>query len=252
MPTPHRDHPSAGAHCIRRKALFFLQPIVYSMQMAELDRANISDAAADRVREMIVQGALPDGARINEVRLAADLGVSRTPLREALNRLVAEGAVTNAPRLGFFVRPLTLEEFEQLYTIRPLLDPEALRLAGIPGDAKLDRLELLNKRLKKATGTTAIKLDDRWHLELIGDCRNRVLIELIENNILRTKRYEMALMREQANVASAADEHALILKALRRGDLEAACAALKRNMQSGFEPIATWLRGRSAHRAPRR
>ena len=220
----------------------------------QLARTNITDSAVEAVRTMIVDGVLPEGERINEVHLAQKLGVSRTPLREALNRLASEGALTSTPRLGFFVRPLTLEEFQQVYTIRPLLDPEALRLAGIPSAAKLDRLERINAKLAKATwgSAGAITLDDQWHLELLADCPNRVLIELIENNILRTRRYEMALMRESVNVVRATDEHARILQALRRGALEGACAALKENMQSGFEPIAAWLRGRSARKAPRR
>src|SRR5262249_40350900 len=99
--------------------------IVYSMQEGRLSRANISADGAAAVRAMIVDGRLPAGERINEVRLAEQLGVSRTPLREALNRLSSEGALTSAPRIGYFVRPLTLEEFQQIYAIRPLLDPEA-------------------------------------------------------------------------------------------------------------------------------
>lgn len=232
--------------------LDFCTTTVYSMQ--KLERVNIADAAVEAVRTMIVDGALPEGERVNEVHLADKLGVSRTPLREALNRLASEGALTSAPRLGFFVRPLTLEEFQQVYTIRPLLDPEALRLAGLPSVTKLDRLERLNEKLAKAASgsAAAIKLDDQWHLDLVDDCPNRVLIELIENNILRTRRYEMALMRESLNVMRATDEHARILKALRRRDLEGACAALKQNMQSGFEPIAAWLRERGERKAPRR
>jgi DNA-binding GntR family transcriptional regulator len=74
---------------------------------------------------MIVDGVLGAGEHVNEVHLAARLGASRTPLREALNRLVAEGALDARPRLGYFVKRLTLDEFDQLYDIRPLLDPEA-------------------------------------------------------------------------------------------------------------------------------
>jgi DNA-binding GntR family transcriptional regulator len=178
------------------------------------------------------------------VHLAEKLGVSRTPLREALNRLSTEGALTSEPRIGYFVRPLTLHEFKQIYGIRPLLDPEALRLAGIPDARTLERLARLNEALRKARGKAAVDIDDEWHLALIAACPNRVLIELIENIILRTKRYELALLQESLNVDRATGEHAAILGALGAGDLARACELLKRNMESGYAPIAQWLERR--------
>lgn len=215
------------------------------MQLLEIERGNISEAAADAVRAMIVDGRLGGGERINEVRLAGQLGVSRTPLREALSGLVAEGALIARPRLGYFVRPLTLEEFEQIYDIRPLLDPEALRLAGISSAKRIASLEKLNTQLRAAKGVRAIEIDDAWHMELLADCPNKVLLDFIQNVIVRTRRYELALMREQTNVAVATEDHERIIAALKAGDLNAACAALKRNMQSGREPIVAWLKQRA-------
>jgi DNA-binding GntR family transcriptional regulator len=219
------------------------------MQLAEIERGNISEAAADAVRAMIVDGRLSAGDRINEVHLAQQLGVSRTPLREALSGLVAEGALIARPRLGYFVRPLTLEEFEQIYDVRPLLDPEALRLGGIPDAKRFARLEKLNADLARAKGLRAIEIDDAWHMELVAHCPNKVIIEIIQNMIVRTRRYELALMREQKNVGVATQDHARIMAALKVGDLKAACAALKQNMQSGREPIVTWLKQRVAQSA---
>jgi DNA-binding GntR family transcriptional regulator len=208
-------------------------------------RDNISDSVAAELRHRIVDGRLPAGERINEVHLARELGVSRTPLREALSRLASEGALESVPRFGFFVRPLTLEEFEQIYDIRPILDPEALRLAGLPDAKTLGRLVKLNRRLAKVRDPeVVIALDDEFHLALLDRCPNRVLLEMIQNIILRTRRYELALMRETSNVLRATEDHARILGALRRRDLPAACAALKRNMQWGRTPIAAWLKAR--------
>jgi DNA-binding GntR family transcriptional regulator len=218
------------------------------MQMDAFQRGNISEAAADAVRTMIVDGRLVAGARINEVHLAQQLGVSRTPLREALSGLLAEGALIARPRLGYFVRPLTLEEFEQIYDMRPLLDPEALRLAGLPNQKRIARLEKLNVDLARTKGARAIEIDDAWHIELISACPNKVLIEMIENMITRTRRYELALMREQKHVGVATQDHDRIIAALKAGDLAAACAALKQNMQSGREPIVAWLKNRAAHK----
>ena len=215
----------------------------------QLNAANISHQAAKTIREMIVNGTLMDGSRINEVHLADELGVSRTPLREGLGRLVAEGVVTTEPRRGFFVAPLTLTEFEQVYDIRPILDPEALRLSGLPSAKSLARLETLNRKLLSAkTPSSAIDIDNTWHMELLAGCPNRILVELIQQIIDRTRRYEHALFRETQNVWAAGNEHEQIIASLKDGDLSTACAALRQNMQSGREPIVQWLTDRAARK----
>ena len=208
---------------------------------------NISDSLAVELRNMIVDGRLPAGERVNEVHLSQQLGVSRTPLREALARLAHEGALRSVPRIGYFVRALTLEELDQIYPIRPLLDPEALRLAGLPTRHRLERLRNINDRMERARDAdTIIGLDDDFHLELIAGCPNVVLVGLIQQFIQRTRRYELALMRERKNVSVACANHKSIVAALRRRDLEAACAALRTNLQTGYEPIASWLRARES------
>ncbi|MFN2385521.1 MAG: GntR family transcriptional regulator [Thermoanaerobaculia bacterium] len=205
-------------------------------------RANLSDAACEALREMIFDGRLAAGSRVNEVRLSAALGISRTPLREALVRLAAEGALSVLPRSGFFVRPLTLEEFREIYPIRAMLDPEALRLAGVPSRKRLDRLAALNRKLRETSDPGAvIRLDDAWHLELVDGCTNRILVALIEQFMRRTRRYELALMRERRNVEGSIHSHEAVLGALRAGDLDEACALLRRNMEIGSGPIAAWL-----------
>ena len=221
------------------------------MQMIEpLKRSNTSDLVAEAVREMIVDGRLPDGNRVNEVRLAQSLGVSRTPVREALNKLASEGALISTPSTGYRVLQLSVDEFEQLYGLRPILDPEALRLSGLPAQAEIQRLARINDALaKERDGASAIAIDDEFHLELLARCPNRLLVDIIRNVIQRTRRYELALMRETNNVVRAAEEHAAILKALRQKNLKAACAALKRNMQSGNGPILAWLENRAPARA---
>lgn len=210
-----------------------------------LNRPNINELLLTEIRDMIVDGRLPAGDRLNEVHLAAALGISRTPLREALNRLVSEGALTSVPRVGYFVKPLSAEEVEEVYPVRALLDPEALRLSGLPNAKQLQRLIDINERIRKAkSANDRINLDDEWHLELIGRCPNRVLLELIHQFMQRTRRYEVALMRETKNVEISTDTHDRIISALRRKKLEAACDLLRENMQSGVEPIINWLKSR--------
>lgn len=215
------------------------------LQPDAFDRPNLSDGLVRTVRTMIVDGRLRAGQRINEVHLAAALKVSRTPLREALSRLVAEEAVEAVPRRGYFVKPLSVAELEQLYDIRPLLDPEALRLGGVPAEKTLARLELINRGIETETDPeNIIALDDDWHLKLLDHCPNRVLVGVIEQMMQRTRRYELALMRERANVDRAERHHERIVEHLRAGDLEAACVELKTNMTHGKAPIVAWLKGR--------
>jgi len=212
------------------------------MQSASFERPNISEELANSIRQMIVDGAIPAGSRINEVHLARDLGVSRTPLREAIARLVREDTLVAVPRVGAFVKPLTVDEFDQIYSIRNLLDPEALRIAGMPSEQQLQRLERLNARIEAASDPdTIIDLDDQWHLLLVNHCPNKVLIDLIRDFMRRTRRYELALMRERQQVEVATDTHAKIIAALRRGDVSEAATILKDNMESGREPIRRWL-----------
>jgi DNA-binding GntR family transcriptional regulator len=207
-----------------------------------LNRPNLSDDLANSLRDMIVDGRLAAGQRINEVHLAASLGVSRTPLREALAALVAEGALTSVPRRGVFVRELTVSEAESIYPMRALLDPEALRLAGIPSPERLERLESINDELRSAADVeVAIQLDDAWHAELWADCPNPVLTDLIRQFMQRTKRYELASMRDRDIVLKSTESKAAIIDALRAQDLDRACATLRESLTTGVRPVVEWL-----------
>lgn len=210
--------------------------------MQSIHRLNISGDVAEQIRDMIANGTLPAESRINEVHLSQQLGVSRTPLREALATLVSEGALENRPRKGNFVRPLTREEFESIYAIRPILDVEALKLSGIPEREDLDRLAELNEKLRGAKSARArIARDDDWHLLLVQNCGNQVLLDLIRQFIFRTRRYEIAYLRDSNNTSTAYDEHLAIIHALRNGDLSGACDGLEHNLASGVSPILDWL-----------
>ena len=86
----------------------------------------------------------------------------------------------------------------------------------------------------------------QWHLLLVDHCPNKVLIDLIRDFMRRTRRYELALMRERHQVDIATETHDKIIVALRRGDLSGAGTVLKRNMETGGKPIRQWLLEREA------
>lgn len=205
-------------------------------------RPNLSEELANQVRDMIFDGDLRAGQRINEVHLAERLGVSRTPVREALTMLVAEKALVSIPRRGCFVRELTRREFEDIYPMRAILEPEALRLSGIPADGALDHLERLNREVRAAPDMkTRVTRDEAWHLELIAGCENEVLSGLVQHFMHRFRRYGLAFARERSVIETANREHVEILRSLRAGDLPSACDWLRRNLSSNKQPILDWL-----------
>jgi DNA-binding GntR family transcriptional regulator len=195
------------------------------------------------LRSLVVRGELPAGQRVNEVGLARQLSVSRTPLREALTRLSGEGFVAAEPHRGFFVPPLSAQEVEPLYAIRARLDPWALELSGLPDKKTLRALEQQNRELAApADVEQTIALDDQWHLALIAGCGNPVLLELIQQMMWRTRRYEYAYMMACGGVSTAIRQHRLILAALRDGDLAAAIAHLRDNLTAAVPALLAWVR----------
>jgi DNA-binding GntR family transcriptional regulator len=214
------------------------------MRLSAIDHPNISQSVAAVIREMIVLGDLRDGDAINEVHLAAKLAVSRTPLREALSALVGEQAVEHIPRRGFFVRGLTIEEATEIYAIRPLLEPEALRTAGLPSPSELDALDEINRQFAAApSARIAIALDDEWHARLFSRTPNRTLIDILWHLIKRTHRYELGVMGQPEVLESSAKGHREIIEALRNRDLARGCDLLKQNV-SGLDAVVNWLESR--------
>lgn len=209
-------------------------------------RDNLATDLADTLRQSIVDGQLATGDRINEVELAASLDVSRTPLREALYRLVAERLVESRPRQGFYVREIGPRELADVYGIRAILDPAALEAAGLPDPDRLDRLAAINDRIRDAADDPEriIDLDDAWHLELLEGCPNRALVDLIREFMRRTRPLERAYTRDRGNVDTMVRIHDRILDELRAGDLDRAVELVRENMRVGLPPIVEWLEER--------
>ena len=114
--------------------------------MTAIQRQNLSSQALEEIRRLILEGNLAPGGPIVESGLAADLGVSRTPLREALHSLEREGLVTSEPGRGFLVAQLVAREAQELYPLRALLEPLALRLSGLPDRKALVELTTLTQK----------------------------------------------------------------------------------------------------------
>ena len=207
-----------------------------------MNRNNLSFEVRDEIRNRIVDGRFSPGERLNEVHLSKEFSISRTPLREALFGLANEGMLSDLPRRGFFVPPLSVEEIRELYAIRLILDPAAMRMGGFPDDATISKLRKLNQKIAAARKPRRIvELDDEWHLLLVAGCNNKILLNMIRDHMVRTRRYELAYMSHSKNVGVATDEHELILDALEDRKLGIACKRLEQNMNSAESPLIEWV-----------
>lgn len=184
--------------------------------------------------EQLILGEIEPGSQINESRLTDQLGVSRTPLREALLQLAFEGFVDAVPGKGFQVRPLTSRELRELFTVGVTLETLALRQSGGVSDDDVAELRELNERRAEllASGTDRdrlVELDDRWHRLLVSNCDNEQLLEFLRLVRNRMYRYLYAFEGQSEEVESAIDDHVAIQDALAKNDLDGAVEALRRH-----------------------
>lgn len=194
------------------------------METATVDRRSITEQLETLVLQRILDGSLPAGERINESRLAQELGASRTPLREALSRLHREGLVISRPHHGFFVADLSAGEARELYECLALLESSALELAGVPKRSQLAELERINRRLEAVTdGAAGIAVNTEWQQVLLAGCPNAHLLELVEGVRTKVHRYEFAFFAPgPERIATSIRLHRRILDALTVGDLSTA------------------------------
>jgi len=203
-------------------------------------RQTIHAALAQR----ILTGALAPGSRINESTLSRSLGVSPTPVREALLVLEGQGFLVARPAKGFFVRNFSEEEIRDLYPVLAELEVMALKAAGLPPAEVTDRLERANKRFAAFTGRpdAAIQQDNRFHTLLLAPCRNAYLLHLVERSRRASYRYEYAYLGERDHVARSHAQHREIVVALRGGRLDEALDCLRRNWLDSAGELIAWLR----------
>jgi DNA-binding GntR family transcriptional regulator len=192
------------------------------------------------LRDRIVQGVLPQGSRLQDSQVAGELGVSRTPVREALLGLEMDGLVENDPNRGFFVAPLSREEVLQVYPIVWALECLALSSSEPLTRPRIQELRRINAELAAVPDDArrCHELDMRWHQTLAESCGNHRLKTLLDNLRHIIRRYECSVyMREAKLVRRSARDHGEILDALEKGKAELASRLLERNWRVGMEFI---------------
>lgn len=215
------------------------------------ERGLLKDQAFDALREMIVSGSAPPGVFLSERRLAAQLGMSKTPVKAALERLETEGYIRVSPQQGIIVRELAVEDVIDLFDIRLALEPfVARRIAGrltTEQEAKLaDNLGAQERATAAGDRDTYRKRDTEFHYLLCEFQGNREILRVMSHLQDRLYRAMLrVLVRVPGRMASGLAEHRHIAAAISAGDGESAATALTAHLEFGrrmlVEPTGTTL-----------
>jgi DNA-binding GntR family transcriptional regulator len=212
-----------------------------------ISRLPLRDEVYRQVLEQVQRGELSAGSRVRDVALAAQLGVSRTPIREALLRLVREGVLETSQGRGFRVRGFDPAEVREVGAILGALESLALRLSPAPSPERLERLREIDRRLEQTRGDAhrCLELEDEWHRVLLQDCPNGRLLELIGSLRQVTRRYLDAYMRDAGRLTLSTLPHGKILQALVDDDRDTVPAVFEEQWRRAVAELEAWT-GRSA------
>ncbi len=190
--------------------------------------------AYSRILEEIRTGQLRPKARLTETELAARLSISRTPVREALRMLEADGLVEHVPRVGAAVRSLDYAEVMELYEMRVVLEGTAARLAArAASDLELAELETINAEMAEAADKLRVaELNRVFHLALLNAAKNRFLIRAMSTLQKTLLILGPSTLGDEARQAEALDEHRRVMAALRTRDGSAAERAMRAHIEA--------------------
>lgn len=202
-------------------------------------------SAVERIYEQLKNMAIGfeflPGIRLNEIDLARKVGVSRTPVREALNRLTADGYLTFSPKQGFYRKPLAVAEIRDLYELREQLERGVARLAvERASEAALDQLEAFLDTTIDVEGKTSdevLAFDEGFHQRLAALTGNNELCRALENVNGRIRYVRWINMEGRRNHTQS--EHREILRALRARNLEKTEALLAGHIMLRHEQIVS-------------
>jgi len=219
--------------------------------------AAASEAIHQTLREAIVHGFLPAGHRLGEVELADLLGVSRTPIREALHRLEMEGLAVRLQRRGLEVRRITLTEIQDAYEVYNRLVEMAVRLAASRiSSADLNRLRVLNAQLAEALASKdsrrCVTIGDEFHRCLYRASGNDVLIRVLGQLRYHTRSLASATFQDDERADQIVSEHDLLITALAAGNEEMVAAVANLHNRNAMKTRVRLVRDRDAIRPDRR
>ena len=202
--------------------------------MLEIDQQEytpLRDVVFNTLRQAIIKGDLKPGERLLEIQLADKLGVSRTPVREAIRKLELEGLVTMVPRRGTTVLGITKKHLKDVLEIRSALEELALELACrrvTPEQyEELVRLEtLLEEKQDSDNAFELSDIDEKFHEQIYQATNNPRLVQLLANLREQMYRFRLEYMKAKDKRPRLIQEHQQIIKALKNKDSKAGRKAI--------------------------
>lgn len=217
-----------------------------------IPRQSLSSAVADKLREGIIRGTIPEGAQLRQDAIARQYHVSRVPVREALRQLDAEGLITIVPNRGAMVPALSATNVEELFTVRALLEPEILKYS-IPRltDADLDEAAVVLRRFEGELQQEDHlfswgRLNWQFHSHLYSRAERPRFMAVIRNVNNSGERYTRLQLYLTQGIERANEEHHRILNFCRQRDVDAACKLLRQHIQHAGESLKEALQERRA------
>ncbi len=216
---------------------------------------SLHDEVAAQLRERIFSGELLQGSFLDEPALAEQMNISRTPLREALKVLTAEGLVRHEPRRGCFVSEVTDQDLDDIFPVLTLLEGRcAFEAAQRASDADLQALEALHDKL--ARHARARRINDYYaanyaiHEAIIALAHNRWLAQVIGDLRKIVKLARLRQLHAPGRLEESLAEHQAVFAALQARDPAAAEAAMRLHLERQREALRELARSRPGRRAP--
>ena len=188
----------------------------------------LAEQAYNQIKDAICQGSVAPGDILSENQIAQQLGMSRTPVREALRALASEGFVEIRNGIGAYVKPLSSKDMEDLYEVRCLLEMQAIktsiyRISNDEIDDLTRRFQAIYDACEQGDSPAQgefSELDWELHSLLVDRCTNNYIKEIVAGNNSNLRRYQSLSVNVLGDVHESARQHLEILRVLRSRDLD--------------------------------
>ena len=202
----------------------------------------------ETLRGAILDGALKPGERLMEVQLAEDMGVSRTPVREAIHKLELEGLVLMIPRKGAYVSGISSKDIADVFEVRASLEALAAGLAA--ERITEEELEALNRFMVQVTINSevgdfekVVQSDTNFHEQIYRASRNNRLVQIINNLRDQIQRFRSASLSHPGRIKETLEEHKNLLEAISERDIITAQTLAQEHIENAEGIMMEALRG---------